>query len=131
MEILRESFPAKMDFPAKRVRSSLLRWKVAARFSGKVLASGGMWGITAVCGGKPLSLILQKQGEDEGWMTVLAGFAGTGTFNARFPTVRRTKGQGSINTPSVRFSEGGETEIRLLIEKGKEVEAQVSKSVSE
>jgi hypothetical protein len=56
-----------------------------------------MYGIAAVCGGKFLSLILQKQGEDDGCTTELVVFAANGTFKARFPIVRRMNGQGSIS----------------------------------
>lgn len=87
-----------MDLKARRPISELLRWNVAARvwISGNCVVSNGMYGIAAVCGGKFLSLILQKQGDEDGCTTELAVFAAKGTFRARFPIVIRMKGQGSI-----------------------------------
>ena len=62
------------------------------------LFSGGMKGTTADCRGKLLSLILQKQGEEEGWTTERAGLEATGILRARLPTVSLTKGQGSMES---------------------------------
>ena len=52
--------------------------------------------MAAVCGGKFLSLILQKHGDEEGCTAELDDFAAKGSFRARLLIVRRMKGQGSI-----------------------------------
>lgn len=53
-------------------------------------------GIDVTWEGKFLSLILQKQGEEDGWMAEKAGLGDTGDFSAKDPTRIRMKGQGSM-----------------------------------
>lgn len=55
-------------------------------------------GIEVVCEGEFLSLILQKQGEEDGWIVEKAGLGETGDFSAKDPIWIRMKGQGSMGT---------------------------------
>ena len=86
-------------------RSDLLKWNVAATlwtWPSRNWFSNEMNDMTAIWSGKFLSLILQKHGEEEGWTTERAGFEATGILRARLPTVKRTKGHGSIvSSPSL------------------------------
>ena len=49
-----------------------------------------------------MSLILQKQGDDDGWIPEKAGLDDTGSFMAKPPITIRTKGHGSMGIVSSR-----------------------------
>ena len=88
-------------------RSDLLKWNVAATlwtWPSRNWFSSRMNDMTAIWSGKFLSLILQKHGEEEGWAMEWAGFEATWILRVRLPTVKRTKGHGSIvSLPSLHW----------------------------
>lgn len=92
-------------FKLKQAAREWLRVAVCAAWP-----SLAMSGTVETWWGKLESLILQKQGEEEGWTVAEEGLEAMGNFRVKSPTRIRTNGHGSIERVG-RFGQGSIWEV--------------------